>query len=284
MNLEKITIIGVGLLGSSFALSLKRVGSNAIITGVGRNEENLQKAEELGIIDEYCTVPADGVAGADLVLLATPVGQFENIVSDIRHELKKGAIVTDVGSVKGGLVGRLDALMPEGVSFVGAHPIAGGERQGLEAATSELFWGAKCIITPTPDTDKDALEDITELWKQLGARVLHMTPDEHDEVYSAVSHLPHVLAYALVNSISSIREDILDFGGRGLKDMTRIALSPTELWKDICSQNRDHMLRSLNDFSSNISGIIKRFEKSDWKGLEEEFKRAKEARQRLESD
>ncbi|MBI4843780.1 MAG: prephenate dehydrogenase/arogenate dehydrogenase family protein [Nitrospirae bacterium] len=284
MNFDKITIIGVGLLGSSFALALKRVGINAVITGVGRNEEKLAKAEELGIIDEHTTIAADGVVGADLVLLAAPVGQLENIAEDIRNDLKKGAIVTDVGSVKGDLVRKIEALMPEGVSFVGGHPIAGKERAGFEAATSDLFWGAKCIITPTPETDKDALEKVTELWKQLGAKVFHMTPDEHDEIYSAVSHLPHVVAYALVNSIAGLREDILDFGGRGLKDMTRIALSPTELWKDICSQNSDKILKSLNDFSSNISGIIKRFEKSDWKGLEEEFLKAKEARQRLESD
>jgi prephenate dehydrogenase len=284
MGLDKITIIGVGLLGSSFALSLRRIGYTGIITGVGRREENLIRAKELNIIDEYSTQPAEGVAGADIVMLATPVGLFEKITEDIRYDLKEGAIVTDVGSVKGKLVKRLDALMPEGVSFVGAHPIAGKERAGLDAATSELFWGAKCIITPTEATDEDALEHITELWKQLGCRVLHMTPEEHDTVYSAVSHLPHVVAYALVNSILDLREDILEFGGKGLKDMTRIALSPTELWQDICAQNRDNILESLRDFSSHISRMTKLFEESDWKGLEKEFIKAKKARQRIESD
>ncbi len=284
MGLDKVTIIGVGLLGSSFALSLRRIGYNGIITGVGRKEENLIKAKDRNIIDEYSTDPAEGVAGADIVMLAAPVGQFETIAEDIINDLKDGAIVTDVGSVKGNLVRRLDNMMPEGVSFVGAHPIAGKERAGLDAATSELFWGAKCIITPTVSTDKDSLEHITELWKQLGCRVLHMTPEEHDTVYSAVSHLPHVVAYALVNSILDLREDIMDFGGKGLKDMTRIALSPTELWQDICAQNRDNILESLRDFSSHIANMTKLFEESDWKGLEKEFIKAKEARQRIEQD
>jgi prephenate dehydrogenase len=284
MGLDKITIIGVGLLGSSFALSLRRIGYKGIIAGVGRNEDNLIKAKELNIIDEYRTSPSEGVAGADIIMLATPVGQFEDIVDDIIDDLKQGAIVTDVGSVKGNLVRKLEALMPKGVSFVGGHPIAGKERKGLDAATSELFWGAKCIITPTDATDKDSLEHITELWKQLGCRVMHMTPDEHDAVYAAVSHLPHVAAYALVNSILDMRVDILDFGGKGLKDMTRIALSPTELWKDICANNRENVLKSLKDYSSHLSGMIKLFEASDWKGLEAEFNKAKEARQRLESD
>lgn len=284
MNLNKITIIGIGLLGGSFALSLRRLGFTGVIAGVGRREENLIKAKEMNIIDEYSTIPAEGVAGADIVMLATPIGQFENIAEDIRYDLKKGAIVTDVGSVKGSLVEKLEALMPEGVSFVGVHPIAGKERAGFEAATSELFWGAKCIITPTSKTDKDALEHVTEMWKQLGCRVLHMTPQEHDQIYSAVSHLPHVAAYALVNSMLDLREDILDFGGKGLKDMTRIALSPTELWKDICEHNRDNVLKALNDYSAELSEMIKLFEKSDWRGLEAEFNKAKKARQRLESD
>jgi len=282
MDFKKITIIGIGLIGSSLALALKKQGFSGKITGVGRNEGNLVKAKELGIVDDYSTSHAEGVLDADLIVLASPVGQFEEILINIKDHIKKGAIVTDVGSVKAGVLKKIRPLMPEGVSFVGGHPIAGKECPGIEAATADLFKGAKCIITPEEDTNKEALDKVIDIWKKTGAVTLLMGPQEHDLVFAAVSHLPHVVAYALVNSILDVDENILRHGGRGLKDMTRIALSPTELWRDICAYNRDDILTTLRKFSSSITHIINLFEEADWDGLEKEFTRAKKARQGIE--
>jgi len=283
MNFKNISIIGIGLMGSSFALALRSNGFKGSITGIGRNRNNLARAKRRGIIDSYTTDHCRGVKEADLVLLATPVGQFENVVRDIKQHLKKGAIVTDLGSVKATIVRKLDALMPKGVHFVGAHPIAGKECSGISGATADLFRNARCILTPGKQTSAAALRRVRTLWKAVGAKTMTMTPDEHDMIYAAVSHVPHVVAYALVNSIEETRSDILRFGGRGLKDMTRIASSPTELWRDICELNRKGILRSLRKFSASLNRMTLYIENSDWKRREKEFKKAKEARDLIES-
>jgi prephenate dehydrogenase len=283
-SFRHITIIGVGLIGGSFALALRKHGFQGTITGIGRNTKNLSKAKKLGIIDQYTTDFSKGIKDADLIMLAVPVGQFETILKNIRLDLKKGAIVTDVGSVKSQIVKRLEPLMPKGVFFVGAHPIAGKECSGVTCASADLYENARCIITPGPATDKTALKKVISLWKKVGAQTMLMDPGEHDVIFSAVSHLPHVVAYALVNGILKVDKAILHHGGKGLRDMTRIAKSPAELWRDICSHNKKNILRSLKMFSSSISHITKLIERSDWQGLEKEFIKAREARQPLESD
>lgn len=271
-------------MGSSFALALRKKGYKGRITGIGRNRNNLVKAKRRRIINDYSTDPAQGIKDADLVLLAVPVGRFETIVKGMRHALKKGAVVTDVGSVKAEIVRKIEPLMPEGVDFVGAHPIAGRECSGIECATADLYQNALCIITPSAKTRGAALRKIKELWKSVGARTVIMTPQEHDVIYAAVSHLPHVVAYALVNSISRTRKGILHNGGRGLRDMTRIALSSSEMWRDICAYNRAHLLATLRRFTSSVAHLTRLIENSNWSALEKEFIKAKKARQVLESD
>jgi prephenate dehydrogenase len=283
MDFKKIAIIGVGLLGGSFALAVRKHGFKGTISGVGRKIDNLKKAAGLGIIDEYSTNPAEGIKDADLILLATPVGQFEKIVKGIREDIKAGAIISDVGSVKREIVERVEPLIPEGVSYVGGHPIAGKECSGIDAASADLFNGLRCIITPSDRTDKTAMDKLVKLWNVLGSKISIMTPEEHDMIFAAVSHMPHVAAYVLVNTLVSIKEDILHFGGNGLRDMTRIALSPAELWRDICSYNRDSILKTLESFSSSLSHTMELIERSDWKGLEDEFVKANKERGRLES-
>jgi len=282
IDFRHIAIIGVGLIGGSFALAIKKQGYQGRITGIGRKKSNLIRAKKLGIIDAYSISCTDGIRDADLVLLAVPVGQFETIAKKIRHNIKKGAIVTDVGSVKNTVVKKLEALMPEGTHFVGAHPIAGKECSGINCASAGLYQNARCIITPSPNTNKAALKKIIRLWKNVGAKTALMKPEEHDMIFGAVSHLPHVVAYALVNSIVKVNKNILHNGGRGLRDMTRIALSPSELWRDICAYNKKNILKSLREFSSSISHITNLIKDSDWSGLEKEFKKAKEARRLLE--
>ncbi|MBI5410221.1 MAG: prephenate dehydrogenase/arogenate dehydrogenase family protein [Nitrospirae bacterium] len=284
IHFKHIAIIGVGLMGSSFALALKKKGFKGRITGIGRNKKNLIKAKRLGIIDNYSTSHAEGIKDADLILLAVPVGQFEAIVGNIRGGIKKGAIVTDVGSVKALIVKKIEPLMPEGVHFVGAHPIAGKECSGISCASADLYRNARCIITPGPNTNKNALKTIIALWKAVGSKTLLMKPEAHDMIYASVSHMPHVAAYALVNGIMKADGKILPYGGRGLRDMTRIALSPPGLWRDICACNKKNILKSLKKFSSSISHVTGLIERSDWDGLEKEFIRAQEARKLLGSD
>lgn len=282
MDFKRIAIIGVGLIGGSFALALKKHGFNGRIVGIGRKEENLIKAKKRGVIDEYSTVPLEGVKNADLILLSTPVGKFQEIMKDIKKNIKKGAVVTDVGSVKGEMVRRLEPLIPEGVSFVGAHPIAGRETSGIDNASADLFRGTKCIITPTKNTDKPALEKIIDLWKGLGCKTILMSPEKHDRIFAGVSHAPHVVAYTLMNALVDLDEDILPYSGQSLRDMTRIALSSPEMWQAICSYNRENILKSLNHFVSSILHMKNLIEESDWDALEKEFQKAKRGRERLE--
>ena len=284
MNFNKITIIGVGLIGSSLALALRKKGYKGTITGLGRSEETLKLAKELEIIDDYSTVHTEGVKDADLVVLASSVALFEQIIMNIKDHLKEGAIVTDVGSVKGDVLRTLTPLMPEGVRFIAGHPIAGRECSGVKCATEDLFENAKCIITPDAGTDEDALRQIRELWDLTGAKTVIMPAEEHDLTFAAVSHLPHVVAYSLINSILDIDGKILRYGGGGLRDFTRIALSSPEMWRDICKHNRTEVLKTLKTFSSSLSRMIHFVEESDWEGLEKEFTRAQEARQLIESD
>ncbi len=282
MKFKQITIIGLGLIGGSFALSLRKAGFSGRIIGTGRNKENLAKAKESAIIDEYSTVPSEAVKDADLILLATPVGQFQSIVEGIKRHIKKGTIVTDVGSVKAEIVEKLEPLMPEGVSFVAGHPIAGKECSGIDSASSDLFDNARFIATPVPNTDSSALEKILDLWKSFGSQVILMTPDEHDAIFAHVSHLPHIVAYVLINTILDLSENGLPHGGRGLRDMTRIALSPPELWRDICAYNRENIIKSLEHFLSSVSHIKMLVEKSEWESLNKEFQKAKTGRQTIE--
>lgn len=278
---NKVTIIGVGLLGASFALALKEKGLCKTIIGYGRSKNNLNRAKDRGIIDDYSLDVIHASKDSDLIMLSTPVGIFLDIAKRIKDYLKRGSIVTDVGSVKGGLVYKIEALMPEGVSYVGTHPIAGSDKSGIDDARAELFEGARCIITPTEKTDRDSLDKITLLWEKAGCNVEFMDPYRHDEIYAAVSHLPHIISYSLVNTIGRIDSEFIKYSGQGFKDTTRIALSSPELWGDIVLYNRDNLLRLLEVFSSEIEIIRELLKKEDSSGIKECFERARKLRERI---
>ncbi|KPK03049.1 MAG: hypothetical protein AMK71_00090 [Nitrospira bacterium SG8_35_4] len=284
MKFKNIAIIGVGLIGSSLALALKKNGYAGRITGIGRNRGNLIRAQRRGIIDTYTTDHSKGTKDADLIVFASFVGQFERIAKKIMGSIKKGAIVTDVGSVKVEIVRKMEPMMPYGVSFVGAHPIAGKECSGMDCATPTLFRKAKCIVTPGSKTAPKAVRAILALWKSVGSETVLMSPEQHDRIFAAVSHAPHVIAYSLVNAIADIDRNFLPYGGKGLKDTTRIALSPAEMWRDICSSNKKEVLRILKGFESTMSRMTRLMEKSDWSGLKKEFARAQKTRKLIESD
>ncbi len=276
---NRVTILGLGLIGASFALALRKYKLCNRITGYGRSPENLQKAKERAMIDSFELDPAKACDGSELVLFATPVGSFIDIAKRIRSSLNRGAIVTDVGSVKGKLVSDLEALMPEGVFFVGGHPIAGSDRSGIGTAEADIFNGAKCIITPTGKTDKNALEKVIALWKALGSVVKQINPDEHDRIYASVSHLPHLIAYLIVNTVADIDSSYLKFSGQGFIDTTRIASSSPELWRDICILNKENLLESIEIFKNNLDRASQYLRAYDSESLERDFKKARALRE-----
>jgi prephenate dehydrogenase len=270
--------MGIGLLGASVALAMREKGICEKIAGYGRTEKNLKRAKEAGIIDLYFMEPAVAVDGADLVVLCTPVGMFTEVAASMKPGLTKGSLVTDVGSVKGSLVSELEVLMPDAVHFIGSHPIAGGDKSGIDEARKDLFSGARCVVTPTPKSDGDALKAICALWRSVGGRVEVMDPFLHDEIFALVSHLPHLVAYALVNTVGSINPGRIDYSGGGFRDTTRIAMSSPELWRDISMFNRDNLLKVLEVFRYDLGRIERCVEENDWEGLEKEFARAQQLR------
>jgi len=287
VHFKQVAIVGVGLIGGSFGMGLKRGGLAGSVVGIGRRVENLQTAVRMGAIDRYVAAAAEGVRGADLVVLATPVDTYERHLKDWGATLKPGTIVTDVGSVKGPLVAQAEGLVGEGVRFVGAHPIAGREKTGVAAGSPELFRGARCIVTPTPQTDPQALQTIREMWEAVGSTVSTMDPELHDRVLGAVSHLPHVAAFTLINALSDIRErsvpelDLLAYAGGGLRDTTRIAASSPEMWRDICLWNRTNLVAMIEAYEARLKHLKGLIASGDGVGIEKELERAKVIREKL---
>ena len=284
MFFEKTAVIGVGLIGATVALAMKRHGITRKICGFGRNETNLKNARQRGIIDEYALNLKDLCDGADLVMFAAPVGVFKSIAAGIFPYLKAGTIVSDVGSVKGALVYEMESAMPEGVCFVGAHPIAGNDKSGIDAADPGIFNGAKCIITPTARTDKAACQLITSMWERFGSKVELLSPELHDEIMSSISHLPHIAAYALVNAVKEINPQFFDYSGTGFMDTTRIAMSSSEVWRDICILNKDNILRHLDAYKRQIELITTYVHDSNWTSLTNAFEKSAEARKKLKEE
>ena len=282
---EQITIIGLGLLGGSLARVCKKKGLVGKIVGYGRNAEKLKKAQELEIIDSFETDLKAAVAKADLVVLCTPVSTIAPLAREMAPFLKTGCLVTDVGSVKKSLVGEVQSQMPESVHFVGSHPIAGGEQSGFEASTTELLPQEKCIVTPTQKTNPAALERVKELWGNIGMQVIIMDVEEHDDIFGAVSHLPHIIAYVLMNTIGNLstknHDDVTSFSGGGLKDITRIASSNPVMWRDICLANKKPVLNLIDKFQGALQQVRNNIEKEDGKLLEQTFETANKYRLNL---
>ena len=284
MYFQKAVILGVGLIGASVALALKKNNLANAVVGCGRSEENLMRAKERAIIDSFALDPATACDGADLIIFATPVGVFTNVAKQIAHVLKKNAIVTDVGSVKGDLVRYMEGLLAPNGCFVGGHPIAGSDRSGIDSASAHLFDKARCIITPTDTTDKNALEQIISMWRIFGSIVALTEPDEHDRIYASVSHLPHLLAYELVNTVADIDPSYLTFSGKGFKDTTRIASSHPELWRDICLLNRKNLLAYIELFKKNLDRASIYLRDGDGDSLLREFQNAYALRESIGQD
>lgn len=283
MRFDRVAVIGVGLMGGSFSLALKEKKLCGHVVGVGRSPANMNLALERGAIDSIEADVAAAVRGADLVLVATPVAQFSGVMPAIEKALKPGAIVTDAGSTKRDVVAAARAALGARIAqFVPAHPVAGAEHSGAAAANPELFRGRRLVLTPLEENRKQDVETIAELWSAIGARVSRMTPEEHDQVFAAVSHLPHLLAYALVSELSERPNSAQLFGyaAGGFRDFTRIASSDPEMWRDICVANRDRLLHELHLFENKLKTIGTMLEAGDAASLEKLFAEARVAREK----
>ncbi len=284
VHFKQVTVIGVGLIGGSLAGAIKARKAADAVVGVGRDRDNLQAALKMGLIDRYTHDIRKGVAGSELVALCCPAGIFEDVAREIKPYLADQAIVTDVASVKGRLVKRMEEVLYLKARYVPAHPIAGSEKSGAKAADTRLFEGARCIVTPTRDTDAQALEAVSTLWERLGAAVERMDPDEHDRVFGMVSHLPHVAAYAMVGALAGMDggEKAITYAAGGFKDFTRIAGSHPAMWRDICLLNGPNILAALDSYQEALWRLRELIEKGDGDSLASEFEKARAVRLKIE--
>jgi prephenate dehydrogenase len=277
----RLAVIGVGLIGGSFALALKAARRVAHVVGAGRSSANLRLALERGVLDSIAPDARAAARDADVVLLAAPVAQFAQIFAEIARDIPPHAIVTDGGSTKCDVIAAArSALGTRAAQFVPGHPIAGAERSGAAAASAELFRNRRVVLTPLRENSPAAVDRVQGLWEACGANVSRMNAEEHDAVLAAVSHLPHVLAYALVHEVAGRpnAEQLFSFAAGGFRDFTRIASSHPEMWRDICVANRDRLLDELNRYQAKLSSLEKLLRAGDGGGLERLFAEAREAR------
>lgn len=283
----KLIVFGTGLIGGSFALALKEAGAVEEVVGFGRTPATLRVAQQLGVIDRAGINPTHEIEEADIVLVATPVAQMPEIFSRIAPYLGPHTIVTDGGSTKGDVVAAARAALGDRINqFVPAHPIAGAENSGPAAARWDLYQGKKVVVTPLPENSDDALDHIKRAWSLCGADIYELTPEMHDRVFAAVSHLPHLLSYALVHDLA-VRADaelFFTFAASGFRDFTRIAASHPEMWRDICLANREALLGELDSYRAQLDDLRLALARNDGERLEEVFGVARQARRNWAGD
>lgn len=279
--IRRLTVIGVGLIGGSLARALRRAGAVGEVVGCSRRTEHLQRAIDLGVIDRYETDMATAVAGADMVVVSVPLGAMEAVFRAISPALAEDAVVTDVGSSKASVMAAVEAAC-DGVPawFVPGHPIAGAERSGVEASFADLYESRRVILTPVEVTDPAATTRVRTMWERCGARVSEMQVAHHDEVLAATSHLPHILAYGLVDTLANLEEhdEVFQYAAGGFRDFTRIASSDPTMWRDICLANRVAILKMMDFYTRDLAKLRKMVEAGDGEALFELFTRAKSER------
>jgi prephenate dehydrogenase len=282
--IRRLCIIGTGLIGGSLARALRAAGYCAEVVGAGRDAGHLQQAVELGVIDRYETDLARAVVGADMVVVAVPLGAMRTVFAAIRGQLAEDAVVTDAGSAKGSVIDDVRAVFGELPGyFVPGHPIAGTERSGVEASFAELYRDRRVILTPLAETDSEATARVRAMWEAAGASVVEMDPAHHDTVLAATSHLPHVLAYALVESLARLHDnqEIFDYAAGGFRDFTRIASSDPHMWRDICLSNSVAVHTMIERFIVDLQALDVAVRDHDGDRLLEIFSHAKAARDRF---
>jgi cyclohexadieny/prephenate dehydrogenase len=279
---DKLAIIGPGLIGSSIMRAAREQGAVRSIVTSSRSPETRRRVTELGIADKVVETNAQAAEGADLVIVCVPVGVCGTVAEEIAPHLKEGAIVSDVGSVKGAIVRDMGPHLPGNVHFVPAHPVAGTEHSGPDAGFAELFDGRWCILTPPEGTDPGAVDRLAKFWRLLGANVEVMTPDHHDLVLAVTSHLPHLIAYTIVGTADELetvtRSEVLKFSAGGFRDFTRIAASDPTMWRDIFLANKEAVLEMLGRFNEDVSALTKAIRHGDGDALFEQFTRTRAIR------
>ena len=281
-SFQKIALIGFGLIGGSIARAARAQGLAGEIVTTARSKETRARVRELGLVDAVVETNAEAVKDADLVILGIPVGACGAVAEEIAGHLKPGAIVSDVGSVKGAVVREMAPHLPAGIHFVPAHPVAGTEHSGPDSGFAELFINRWCILTPPDGTDPDAVERLRAFWAALGARVEIMTPDHHDLVLAITSHLPHLIAYTIVGTADELegvtQSEVLKFSAGGFRDFTRIAASDPTMWRDVFLANKDAVLEMLGTFNEDLAQLTRAIRRGDGDALFEHFARTRAIR------
>lgn len=281
---NKLAVIGVGLIGGSLALALREAGAVAQVSGVDVSESNLEVALARGIVDSASSDPAEGVRDADMVVLATPVRAMRGALEAALPGLASDAVITDVGSVKEDVIAQIEPLVPQTAALVPGHPVAGTEKGGAAAAFSSLFRGRFCVLTPTPRTPEHALDRVRALWRAAGSQVVEMEASRHDRIMAVVSHLPHMVAYTMVNTVEErerLAGRLLEFSAGGFRDFTRVASSDPVMWRDIALSNREALLDAMTCFETLWKTLKEHIASGDEKALEDFFIRARALRARL---
>ncbi|GJG93638.1 prephenate dehydrogenase/arogenate dehydrogenase family protein [Cupriavidus pauculus] len=281
LHFSRVVIVGVGLIGGSLALSLKRAGVVGTVVGVGRSKASLEKAKSLGVIDEIAESVADAAQGASLIVLCAPVAQNFALLHALEPHLQPGTIVTDAGSTKSDVIMAAKTALGDKVAqFVPAHPIAGRELHGVEAALNDLYLDKKVVMCPLQENSRADVAAVRAMWESAGANVHVMSAVQHDAVFASVSHLPHVLSYALVAQVANAEDAALklDFAGGGFRDFTRIAGSSPEMWRDICIANKEALLREISTYEAVLGHLKAQIKVGDGAALERVFARASDTR------
>ncbi len=282
---NRVALIGIGLIGSSLALAMKKHGLAGHIAVSTRRQETLDTAQGLNLGDSYSLVAADAVEDADLVVICTPMGAYETVAKSIAAALKPGAVVSDVGSVKTSAIRDLAPHLPAGVHLVPGHPVAGTEHSGPEAGYAELFPGHWTILTPSENTDEQAVAKVKALWEGCGSIVEVMSPGHHDRVLGITSHLPHLIAYTIVDTADQLEDDtkqeVIKFSASGFRDFTRIAASDPVMWRDVFLNNRDAVLEILGRFTEDLTAMQRAIRKGDAAMLIETFERTRAIRRSI---
>ncbi len=279
--INRLCIFGVGLIGGSLAMALRKAGYCKEVVGCSRNETHLMEAKQLGVIDDFTTDATEAVKGADVIFLAVPLGAMQPILKTIKDHIPEHAIITDGGSAKGCVKKAAESVFGSlPTRFILGHPIAGREKSGVSAAIDDLYEQRKVILTPVDNTDADALSVVKEMWQTAGATVEQLGVEEHDQILAATSHLPHILAFELVSTLSNsaVSENVFNYAAGGFQDFTRIASSDPVMWRDICLKNKDAILGMLGEFEGRLAELKKQMLNDDAEAILESFTEAKEAR------
>ena len=282
---KKVCIIGCGLIGSSIARAIKKNNLAKKVVSSNRSNDTNKKVIELKLVDDSNSDVKKMVDGSDLIIIATPLSSYKNVILKIKDSLKDGTILTDVGSVKENIINLIEKNIPENVSWIPSHPIAGTEESGPEAGFSELFQNRWCILTPSKKAKEKDIILLKNFWKKLGSKVDIMEAKQHDHILSITSHIPHLIAYNIVNTTLNIQDkkatDIIKYSAGGLRDFTRIAASNPIMWRDIFIQNKKNTSKIIDDFIVNLESLKKAIENEDGKKLEEIFTKTKKIRKEI---